>query len=83
MKKKIALIFGVNGQDGAYLSKYLLNKNYTVHGVIRRASQINTQRLEDIYEEPSVKRKKFILHYGDIVDSSSVSYIINSILRIF
>ena len=58
MKKK-ALIFGVTGQDGAYLSKFLLKKGYTVHGVIRRSSSINTFRLNDIYKDPFAKKKKF------------------------
>ena len=80
MKKKIALIFGITGQDGAYLSKFLLRKNYIVHGVIRRASLINTKRLDDIYEDPSMKKRSLILHYGDIIDSSSVNLIINSIM---
>ncbi len=80
MKKKVALIFGITGQDGAYLSKLLLKKNYIVHGVIRRASLLNTKRIDDIYEDPSIKRRSFILHYGDIIDSSSVYSIINSIL---
>ncbi len=80
MKKKIALIFGVTGQDGAYLSKFLLKKKYVVHGVLRRSSLINTQRIDDIYEEPSMKKRNFILHYGDVIDSLSVSSLINSIL---
>ena len=80
MKKKIALIFGITGQDGAYLSKYLLKKKYIVHGVVRRASLINTQRIDNIYEDPSIKSRRFILHYGDIIDSSSVSSIINLIM---
>ena len=80
MKKKIALIFGVTGQDGAYLSRFLLNKKYIVHGVIRRSSSFNTSRLEDIYEDPSLKNRKFILHYGDLIDSSSVSSLISKIM---
>ena len=56
MKIKKALIFGITGQDGAYLSKFLLNKKYIVHGVIRRSSSFNTSRLEDIYQEPSLKK---------------------------
>ena len=80
MKKKIALIFGITGQDGAYISKYLLKKKYIVHGVVRRASLINTQRIDNIYEDPSIKSRRFILHYGDIIDSSSVSSIINLIM---
>ena len=57
MKKKIALIFGVTGQDGAYLSKFLLKKNYIVHGVKRRSSILNTSRIDDIYKEPFSKKK--------------------------
>ena len=79
MKKKIALIFGVTGQDGAYLSKFLLKKKYTVHGVKRRNSTINTYRIDDIYKEPFSKKKNFILHYGDISDSLSIFKIINKI----
>ena len=78
MKKK-ALIFGVTGQDGAYLSEFLLSKNYEVHGVKRRSSSINTGRLDHIYQDPHVKNRNFILHYGDITDSTSVSKIIEMI----
>jgi len=70
--KKIALIFGVTGQDGAYLSKFLLKKGYTVHGVIRRSSSFNTFRLEDVYKDPFTSKRKFFLHYGDVTDSISV-----------
>ena len=80
MKKKIALIFGITGQDGAYLSKFLLKKKYVVHGVIRRSSSFNTSRIDDIYQDPSLKKRTLILHYGDLVDSLSVSSIINKIL---
>ena len=79
MKKKIALIFGVTGQDGAYLSKFLLKKRYIVHGVKRRNSTINTYRIDDIYKEPFSKKQNFILHYGDISDSLSIFKIINKI----
>ena len=79
MKKK-ALIFGVTGQDGAYLSKFLLKKNYIVHGVKRRSSSLNTSRVDDIYEDWNKKDKKFILHYGDITDSNSVTNIIFKVL---
>ena len=65
MKKK-ALIFGVTGQDGSYLSDLLLSKKYQVHGVKRRSSSINTKRLDHIYQDPHVKNRNFILHYGDI-----------------
>src|SRR6056300_699123 len=78
MKK--ALIFGVTGQDGAYLSKFLLKKNYIVHGVKRRSSSLNTSRVDDIYEDWNKKDKKFILHYGDITDSNSVTNIIFKVL---
>ena len=57
--KKIALIFGVTGQDGSYLSRFLLKKGYMVHGILRRSSSINTKRIDDIYEEPFTKKKKF------------------------
>ena len=80
MKKKLALIFGITGQDGAYLSKFLLNKKYIVHGVIRRSSSFNTSRLEEIYQEPSLKNRSFILHYGDVIDSSSIGSLITKIM---
>ena len=80
MKKKIALIFGVTGQDGAYLSKFLLKKNYIVHGVKRRNSTINTFRIDDIYNNPFSKKNNFILHYGDISDSLSVFKLIKKVM---
>ena len=76
MKKKIALIFGVTGQDGSYLSEFLIKKGYIVHGVKRRSSSINTNRIDHIYQDPHEKKRNFILHYGDVTDSSSVSQII-------
>ena len=78
MKKKIALIFGVTGQDGAYLSKYLLKKKYKVYGVKRRSSIINTQRIDDIYIDINSK-SNFILCYGDLTDSSSILNLIKKI----
>ena len=75
MKKK-ALIFGITGQDGSYLAELLLKKKYIVHGVKRRSSSINTQRVDHIYQDPHQKSRNFILHYGDITDSTSVSKII-------
>ena len=75
---KIALIFGITGQDGSYLSKFLLKKNYLVHGVKRRSSSLNTARIDGIYQEPFVKKKKLILHYGDVSDSNSVFSIIKN-----
>ncbi|MBD1158909.1 GDP-mannose 4,6-dehydratase [Pelagibacterales bacterium SAG-MED19] len=77
MKKKIALIFGITGQDGSYLSEFLIRKNYIVHGVKRRSSSINTKRVDHIYQDPLESRRNFFLHYGDITDSSSVSQIIS------
>jgi len=71
MKKKIALIFGITGQDGAYLAKLLLSKKYIVHGIKRRSSSLNTSRIDDIYQDPHSKRN-FYLHYGDVTDSLSV-----------
>ena len=76
MNKKTALIFGITGQDGAYLAKFLLKKNYKVHGVKRRSSSINTKRIDDMYEEPTKKNRSFILHHGDVTDSSSILNII-------
>ena len=78
MKKK-ALIFGITGQDGSYLAEFLLKKKYLVHGVKRRSSSINTFRIDHIYQDPHVKSRNLILHYGDITDSTSVSKIIESI----
>ena len=77
--KKRALIFGVTGQDGAYLSKFLLQKGYVVHGVKRRTSTLNTYRIDDIYNDPLVKRNNFFLHYGDVTDSISVFDIIKKV----
>ena len=67
-KNKKALIFGITGQDGSYLTELLLKKNYEVHGVIRRSSSFNTTRLNHIYQDPHIKNRKLILHYGDITD---------------
>ena len=77
--KKIALIFGVTGQDGSYLADFLIKKGYKVHGVKRRSSSINTQRIDHIYEEPHIKKRNFFLHYGDVTDSISVSSIVNKV----
>jgi len=79
MKKKIALIFGITGQDGSYLAEFLLKKNYLVHGVKRRSSSFNTGRIDHLYQDPHEKKRKFILHYGDITDAISVSSIIKNI----
>ena len=76
--KKIALIFGITGQDGSYLTKLLLKKNYIVHGVIRRSSSFNTGRIEDVYIDPHYS-KNFFLHFGDLTDSISVNQIISKV----
>ena len=77
--KKVALITGITGQDGSYLAELLLQKNYVVHGIKRRTSLINTQRIDHIYEEPLKKRKNFFLHYGDMTDGLSLLRIFNLI----
>ena len=77
--KKIALIFGITGQDGSYLAEFLLKKNYIVHGVKRRSSSINTGRIDHIYQDPHIKKRSFILHYGDITDSLNVTRLIKQI----
>ena len=73
---KVALITGVTGQDGSYLAEFLLEKGYTVHGIKRRASSFNTQRVDHIYEDPHVDNARFKLHYGDLSDSSNLTRII-------
>ena len=76
---KIALITGVTGQDGAYLSEFLLKKNYIVHGIKRRASQFNTDRIDHLYQDPHVENRNFILHYGDMTDSTNLIRLIQEI----
>ena len=75
MKKK-ALITGITGQDGSYLAEFLLEKGYEVHGIKRRASSFNTQRIDHIYQDPHADNQSFILHYGDLTDSSSLTRIL-------
>ncbi len=75
-KGKVALITGVTGQDGAYLSELLLEKGYTVHGVKRRSSSFNTGRIEHLYQDPHEKDPRFILHHGDLTDSTNLIRII-------
>jgi GDPmannose 4,6-dehydratase len=77
--KKIALIFGVTGQDGSYLANFLLEKNYIVHGVKRRSSSFNTARLDNIYKDPHSNKVNFYLHYGDVTDSLSTLQLISLI----
>ena len=73
---KCALITGITGQDGAYLAEFLLKKGYEVHGIKRRASLINTQRIDHLYQDPHVSDRNFIIHYGDMTDSSSLIRVI-------
>lgn len=68
MSDKVALISGVTGQDGAYLAKLLLEKGYVVHGVKRRSSSFNTERVDHLYEDPHVPNVRFFMHYGDMTD---------------
>ena len=68
MEKKTALITGITGQDGSYLAEILLQKGYEVHGIIRRSSSFNTQRIDGLYNDESLK-DRFFLHYGDLTDS--------------
>jgi GDPmannose 4,6-dehydratase len=77
--RKVALITGVTGQDGAYLSECLLGKEYEVHGVKRRTSLLNTQRIDHLYQDPHVPNRKFVLHYGDMTDSSSLVQVIEQV----
>ena len=77
MKK--VLITGVTGQDGSYLAEFLLKKNYEVHGLKRRSSSFNTQRIEHIYQDPHIQKNGFILHYGDLTDSTNLIRIIQTI----
>ena len=79
MKQKIALITGVTGQDGSYLAEFLLAKGYIVHGIKRRSSSLNTQRVDHIYQDPHTESNNFILHYGDLTDSSNLTRILNEV----
>ncbi len=77
MNKKVALITGITGQDGSYLAELLLDKGYIVHGIKRRSSSFNTQRIDHIYEDPQIEHQNLILHYGDLTDSSNLTRIIS------
>ena len=79
MKKKKALITGITGQDGSYLAEFLLKKGYEVHGIKRRSSSFNTQRIDHLYEDPHDSQRKLYLHYGDLTDSSNLIKIIGEI----
>ncbi len=78
-KKKIALIFGITGQDGSYLAELLLKKNYIIHGVKRRSSSANTERIDHLFDSLNFTNKNFFIHYGDISDASSTLNIISKI----
>ena len=69
---RVALVTGVTGQDGSYLSEFLLSKGYQVHGIKRRSSSFNTSRIDHLYQEPHESNPKFILHYGDLTDSTNI-----------
>ncbi len=77
--KKVALITGITGQDGSYLAEFLISKGYQVHGIKRRSSSLNTQRVDHIYEDPHIKNRSFNLHYGDLTDSSNLIRVIQEI----
>ena len=79
MSRKVALITGVTGQDGSYLAEFLLDKGYEVHGIKRRASSFNTDRIDHIYADPHEKSRRFILHYGDLTDSTNLIRIIQQV----
>ncbi|HEX7952811.1 MAG TPA: GDP-mannose 4,6-dehydratase, partial [Burkholderiales bacterium] len=76
---KVALITGVTGQDGAYLAEFLLRKDYVVHGIKRRTSLFNTDRIDHLYQDPHIAHRNFILHYGDMTDSSSLVHVIQKV----
>ena len=76
---KTALITGITGQDGAYLAEYLIKKGYIVHGIKRRASSFNTERIDHLYQDPHVDNRNLILHYGDLTDSMNLTRIIQEV----
>ncbi|XBS68532.1 GDP-mannose 4,6-dehydratase [Acerihabitans sp. KWT182] len=79
MSKKVALITGITGQDGSYLAEFLLEKGYEVHGIKRRSSQFNTQRIDHIYQDPHEKNINLMLHYGDLTDTSNLTRILSEV----
>ena len=79
MRRKVALITGVTGQDGSYLAEFLLAKGYEVHGLIRRSSTFNTSRIDHIYQDPHEKNPKLFLHYGDLIDGVGLTNLIREI----
>ena len=76
---KVALITGITGQDGAYLAEFLLKKGYTVHGIKRRSSLFNTDRIDHLYQDPHVENKNLTLHYGDMTDSTNLIRIVQMV----
>lgn len=78
-KRKIALITGITGQDGSYLAEFLLQKGYEVHGIMRRASVFNTERIDQIYEHPNKPNRKLNLHFGDLSDASNLNHLLKII----
>ena len=78
-KNKVALVTGVTGQDGSYLADFLIEKGYVVHGIKRRSSSFNTDRIDHLYKDPHVEEKNFVLHYGDLSDTSNLIRIIQEI----
>ena len=79
MRQKTALITGITGQDGAYLAELLLGKGYTVHGIKRRSSSFNTGRIDNLYQDPYVNNRNFVLHYGDLTDSTNLIRIVQEV----
>ena len=79
MEKKVALITGITGQDGAYLAEFLLKKGYEVHGIKRRASSFNTDRIDHLYQDPHVSYRNLVLHYGDLSDGSNLTRIVQQV----
>ena len=79
MSQKVALITGITGQDGSYLAEQLLDKGYVVHGLIRRSSTFNTDRIEHLYKDPHDPEARLFLHYGDLTDSSNLTRILQEV----
>jgi len=79
MKSKIALITGITGQDGSYLAELLIRKGYKVHGIKRRSSLINTDRIDHLYQDPHEQKSKLLLHHGDLTDATSLIRIIQEV----
>ena len=77
--QKVALITGITGQDGSYLAEFLLEKGYIVHGIKRRASSFNTDRIDHLYQDPHIDHRDLILHYGDLTDTSNLVRIIQEL----